>query len=86
MSSISAAGSLTHGGAPEHAEDGALHQQREVERELGDLAGREPDHEVAPAPRGSASAARPVAPDRVVDDVGALPPVSASRLRRSSVA
>ncbi len=59
-------------GAPLHAHDGALFQQRQVERHPGDLAAREADDEqaAAGAQRAQGRLAQ-VAADRVVDDVDA---------------
>ena len=74
--------------APEDSDDVAALEQRQVQRDLRDLAGREPDDEEATLPGGGAQSRLAVlAADRVVDDVGAGPPVS-SRIRdfRSSSA
>ena len=58
--------------APEHADDRASFQQREVERNPRDVAGREPDDEQAAAPGGRSQRRLGVRPaDRVVDDVDA---------------
>src|SRR5206468_7354120 len=60
-------------GAPEHTDDGASLEERKVQRDLRDVAGREPEHEKAAAPRGR-SQRRFGEPSthRIEDDVSAL--------------
>ena len=59
--------------APEHADDVAAFEQREIERDLRDLAGRKADHQKAPLPGDRAQRGFGVRPaDRIVDHVGAL--------------
>ena len=75
--------------APEDADDRASFQQREVERNLRDLAGREADDEQAAAPGDRSQRRLGVRPaDRVVDDVDAAGrrSIALIRSRRSSVA
>ena len=59
--------------APEHADDLAALEEREVERDAGDLARREADDQVPPAPRDAAQRRLGNgAADRVEDDVHAV--------------
>src|SRR5688572_25140917 len=61
--------------APEHADYGSAFQEREVERQLGNLAGGEADYQVAAAPRDRAEGRLRIrAADRVVDHVRATAP------------
>src|SRR6266516_3677721 len=58
--------------APEDSDDVAALEQRQVQRDRGDLAGRESDNEEATLPGGGAQRRLAVlATDRVVHDVGA---------------
>src|SRR5207302_9192115 len=60
--------------APEHAHRRSALEQREVQRQLGDLAGGEADHEQPSAPGDGAERRLAVgAADRVVDDVDSAP-------------
>src|SRR5204863_7331036 len=60
-------------GAPEYADDVATLEQREVERDLRNFAGRKPDHQKAPLPRDRAQRGFGVsAANRIVDHVGAF--------------
>src|SRR5258708_14328535 len=60
--------------APEHAHHRSALQEREVQRQLGDLAGGEADHEQPSAPGDGAERRFAVgAADRVVDDVDSAP-------------
>ena len=59
--------------APEHADDVAALEQREIERNLRDLAGRKADHQEAPVPGDRAQRRLRIgAADRIVDHVHAL--------------
>src|SRR6267378_4793015 len=61
--------------APEHAHHRSALEEREVQRQLGDLAGGEADHEQPSAPGDGAERRLAVgAADRVVDDVNPLSP------------
>jgi hypothetical protein len=73
--------------APEHADNTRALEQREVERQLRNLAVRKPDHEIPAAPADTAkSRLRVLAADRIVDDVRPVPVVSALiRSRRFSL-
>src|SRR5471032_2989606 len=60
--------------APEHADNARALEQREVERQLRNLAVRKPDHEIPAAPPDTAKSRLSVlTADRVVDDVGPVP-------------
>ena len=59
-------------GSPEHADDVATLQQRQVQRDLRDVAGGEPDHQILALPGdGAQRGFRVVAADTVIDHVGA---------------
>src|SRR2546427_8352260 len=60
--------------APEHAHHRSALEEREVQRQLGDLAGGEADHQQPSPPRDGAERRLAVsAADRVVDDVDSAP-------------